>query len=81
MHLSIVSTVCCSKGSRYTCEPPMEAACSDTDTVSERAIFPSSMASRIKSIVMIFVTLAGWSFSSSAFPISMVPVDTSIKSA
>lgn len=59
MHFSMVSTVCVSPGSRKTWEPPMLAAYSDTVTVSSRVILPSSSASKIKIMVMIFVMLAG----------------------
>ena len=81
IHFNIVSTLCVSPGSKNTWEPPMDAAYSEVDTSSSSAIFPSSSASKIKSIVMIFVTLAGARLVSASFSYNTAPVDASIKTA
>ena len=67
MHLIISCTVCSSPASKKHCEPPIDAACSVTTTVSSSAISPRSNASKIKSNVMTFVTDAGRSISSAFF--------------
>ena len=59
MHLIMVSRVCTSPAARYTWEPPMELAYSLVVTWSVRLTFPLSMASKVRSSVMIFVMLAG----------------------
>ena len=81
IHLSIVSTVCISPGSRNTCEPPIDAAYSETVTSSSRLMLPSARASKIRSIVMTFVTLAGGRAVSASFSNITVPVDASIRTA
>ncbi|MNV95936.1 hypothetical protein D3C71_1908840 [compost metagenome] len=63
MPLSISSTVISSPGSRKICEPPMDAAYSLVRTLSVNCSFPSSSASTVSSIVIIFVMLAGGSLS------------------
>ena len=66
IHLIIVSTVWVSPGSKNTWEPPMLAAYSETVTVSSKEICLDESASKIRSSVMILVTLAGclasWEF-------------------
>ena len=59
MHFMSVSTVCISPGSRKTWEPPIPAACSETVTSSVRWMFPEERASKIRSMDMTLVTLAG----------------------
>ena len=60
-HLSISSTGILSPGSRYTCEPPIEAAYGLTDTLSSKARLPPSTASITRSKVITLVTEAGGS--------------------
>ena len=81
IHLIMVSTVCVSPGSRNTCEPPMDAAYSLTETASSRWICPFSSASKISSRVMIFVILAGISSLSFSFSYKIRPLLFSIKTA
>jgi len=79
IHLSKVSTVCFSPVSRKTWEPPIEEAYSEIVTSSSNWISPSASASKIKSIVMTFVTLAGGRAVSASFSYNTVPVVISIK--
>ncbi|MPM29752.1 hypothetical protein SDC9_76293 [bioreactor metagenome] len=81
IHFVISAAVCVSPTSRNTCEPPIDAACSLTVTLSSHFIFPSLTASYIKRSVITFVTLAGGSFSSEFCSYKTVPVDASIKIA
>ena len=81
MHLRSVSTVCTSPASRNTCDPPMEAAYSEVVTSSSRLIVPLFRASKISSMVMIFVTLAGGRAVSASFSYRTVPVEASINTA
>ena len=77
----MVSTVCVSPGSKNTCEPPIDAACSLTVTVSFKVICFFDSASNISKRVMIFVTLAGGFSLSASFSYRMVPVEASIRIA
>ncbi len=53
------STVIVSPTSSHICDPPMETALSDAETESVKDIFPLSIASRISSMLITFVTDAG----------------------
>ena len=81
MHLIMVSTVCVSPGSRNTWLPPIEAACSETVTVSSGEIEPSSTASKIIKSVIILVMLAGCRLSSAFFSYITRPVEASVRMA
>ena len=81
MHFNKVSTGCTSPASKKTCDPPMEAACSETVTSVERDNCPASMASNIRSMVITFVTLAIGRGVSAAFSYKTPPVVASIKMA
>jgi len=81
MHLIIVSTFCFSPTSRYTCEPPIDAAYSLTLTSSVRFILPLSSASNIKRSVITLVTLAIGSSSSLFFSYNICPVAPSMTTA
>ena len=81
IHLISVSTVCISPASKKTCDPPMEAACSETLTWVSGEICPFSMASKIKSRVMTLVTLAMGSLATASFSYRIQPVEASIKTA
>ncbi len=56
-----------SPSSKKTWEPPMDAAYSDVVTSSSSLIFPSARASKMRSIVITFVTLAGGLTESASF--------------
>ena len=80
-HLMSSSTVMHSPGSRNTCEPPIEAAASLTDTSSPSEIFSLSSASITRRSVIILVTDALGSFSWLFFSNNTCPVDNSISTA
>ena len=58
-HLSISDTLMRSPSSSHIWLPPMDAAAGEAETMSFGSIPPPSMASMIRSMVIIFVTLAG----------------------
>ena len=67
IHFIISSTVCSSPASKKHCDPPMDAACSLTVTISSRVICPASIASKARRSVITFVTEAGAMASSQFF--------------
>lgn len=81
MPFSKSRTDICSPGSRKIWEPPIEAACSLTCTISSSVMRPSCNASMMRSMVMIFVMDAGGSFSWAFFSYNTVPVDASMSRA
>ena len=81
IHLSISLTLMRSPSSRYTQLPPKDAARALAVTVSSRLIFPLSMASTMRSMVMTFVTLAGNRRLCASFSYRSVPVSFSISTA
>ena len=81
IHLIMVSTVCISPSSRNTWEPPIDWAWALVITSSSSLMSPLSKASKIRSIVIILVILAGEQEASAFCSYMTVPVDASIKMA